>query len=173
MPPVSGQKFHRWCELLHMLQKLIRTLAVTCLLATACFVILWMRSLKQWDNILYASPGIGLLEVGSNDGRIVLCYGYSDEFAYSTTQKLFWLSQPRTNSLSVPFFPALRATSDQVSRSLFLPFWLMLAVSGPLGIVLLVERPFRFSLRTLAIATTAIVITLGLGVAASRLTLNN
>lgn len=32
------------------------------------------------------------------------------------------------------------------------------------------ERPFHFSLRTLAIAATAIVVTLGLGVAASRLT---
>jgi hypothetical protein len=154
-----------------MLPKLKRTVAVTCLLATACFVILWMRSLKQWDNILYASPAVGLFEVSSNDGRLALGYGHSDEFAYSDSQTLFWLSQPRTNSLAVPLFPALRLTSDQVSRSIFLPFWLLISVSSLVGFFLIVARPFRFSLRALAIAATLIVLTLGLGVAASRLTL--
>ena len=157
-----------------MLHKLKRTLAVTCLLATACFVILWMRSLKQWDNILYVDSSLGILEAGSSDGMLGLSHGHSDEFKRpegSTDLGFHFMTTARLNSMAVPLFRGPRVDSDQWIDNVFIPFWLLITVSGSVGILMTLRRPLRFSLRTLAIATTLIVVTLGLGVAASRLTL--
>lgn len=157
-----------------MLLKLKRTIAIACLLATACFVILWMRSLKQWDNVLYVDSSLGILEAGSSDGMLGFSHGHSDEFKRpegSADHGFHVMTTARLNSMEVPLLRAPRVHSKQGIDSIFIPFWLLIAVSGSVGILLTVRRPIRFSLRTLAIAATAIVVTLGLGVAASRLSL--
>lgn len=157
-----------------MLHKLRRTIAVTCLLATALFVILWMRSMKQWDNILYVNSSLGILEAGSSDGMMGFSHGHADQFKRpegSSDLGFHVMTSARRNSMEVPLLRAPRVHSKQGIDSIFIPFWLLITVSGSAGILITVRRPLRFSLRTLAIATTATVVTLGLGVAASRLTL--
>lgn len=160
-----------------MLPRLRLTVAVTCLLATACFAILWMRSLRQWDNILYVGASLGMLEAGSSDGMLSLCHAHGTE--YQSTEGsdrigIYWMttSRDRINPARVPLWRWARLDRDLESYGVFIPFWLLILVSGGVGIALSIRRPFRFSLRTLAIGATFIALTLGLGVAASRLNLD-
>ena len=161
-----------------MLKKLRLAVAAACLLETACFVILWMRSLRQVDYITYRGSSFSKLQIGATEGRLLLIHE-SEESVDDDTLGFNLLSQSR-ESLRPP--PGMKARSrdlvpwprlylDPGCVSIAIPFWLLTLLSGSLGAVVCVRRPFRFSLRTLAIAATAIVLTLGLGVAASRLTL--
>jgi hypothetical protein len=157
-----------------MLNKLKRTLAVPCLLATACFVILWTRSLKQWDNVLYVDSSLGILEAGSSDGMLGISHGHSVEFnrPEGSADLGFHVMTTARLGVAVPLLRGPRLHSDQWINSISIPFWLLIAASGSVGILLTVRRPLRFSLRTLSIAATLIVLTLGFGVAASRLQLS-
>lgn len=156
-----------------MLQKLKRTVAVICLLATACFVVLWMRSVKQWDNVLYVGTSLGMLDAGSSDGMLALSHAHSIEYQRPEGSDDLGIHLMTTARLGVevPLLRGPRLHSDKWSNSFFIPFWLLIVISGGVATLLIVRRPFRFSLRTLAITATLIVLTLGLGVAASRLTL--
>ena len=160
-----------------MLRRLRLTVAVTCLLATACFAILWMRSLRQWDNILYVGASIGMLGVGSSDGMFALYHAHGKEYqapAGSDRIGIYWMTTSRDsfNPARVPLWRCARLDRDLESYAVFIPFWLLILVSGGVGIAISIRRPFRFSLRMLAIGATLVVITLGLGVAASRLNLD-
>jgi hypothetical protein len=55
-----------------MLQKIRFTIAVTCLLATAGFVILWMLSLKQGDNVFYVRTKVSVWKMNSAGGTLEL-----------------------------------------------------------------------------------------------------
>lgn len=160
-----------------MLQRLRLTVAVSCLLATACFVIFWMRSLKQWDNILYAGTSIGMLDAGSSDGMLSLYHAHAEEYQSAEGSDrigLYFMTTNRSqlNPARVSLWRWPRLHRDLESYGVFIPFWLLILVSGCIGAALSVRRPFRFQLRTLAIGATLIVITFGLGVAASRLNLD-
>jgi hypothetical protein len=152
-----------------MLQKLKRTLAVTCLLATACFVILWMRSFRHNDIVAYREPTRGWWRVESTNAGLILRRIYPQ--SGQDTGRLFFDSSERRNLDDLISFRLPAFYADQGFWGMLVPYWLVVAVSGLTGIALLIKRPSRFSLRTLAIAATLIVLTLGMGVAASRLTL--
>ncbi|QDT74504.1 hypothetical protein [Lacipirellula limnantheis] len=152
-----------------MLPKLKRTVAVTCLLATACFVILWMRSFRYNDIVAYREPTRGWWRVESKNAGLVLRRIYPQ--SGQDTGRLFFDSSERRNLDDLISFPLPAFYAGQVFWGMLVPYWLMVTISGLTGISLLIRRPFRFSLKTLAIAATVIIVTLGMGVAASRLTL--
>lgn len=158
-----------------MLQKLKRTLAVTCLLATACFVILWMRSLKQHDHLQLYKRQVGWCVAHSFAGGLQLsltCWRdqyVADPFIYESSDRpdVSWSQSLRL----LPSTAQYQLPDYVIQNEVILPYWLLAAASGAAAITLFIKRPIRFSLRTLAIAATLIVVTLGMGVAASRLTL--
>jgi hypothetical protein len=157
-----------WNELNRMLRKLKRTVAVTCLLATACFVILWMRSLKQGDNVSYVRTSVSIWEVNSGGGTLELRVTPSFN---NRNHGFFFMSNEVGKFGPYPFFASPEWHLQNWSPSIVIPYWLIVAATGFTGFALLLRRPIRISLRTLAIAATLVVLTLGLGVAASRLTL--
>lgn len=157
-----------------MVRRLRLVGAVTCLLATACFVIFWMRSLKEWDNIIYAGASIGMLEASSQDGMLTLTHAHAEEYqspegSGSIGFYLMTHSRNRFNIGRVPLLRWPRLFRDLESYGVSIPFWLLILAIRGVGMVLSVRRPFRFSLKTLAIGATLVTITLGLGIAASRL----
>ena len=156
-----------------MIHKLRIIVAVTCLLATACFVILWMRSARQWDTCMYSEPSIGMLYVESANGMFRLgriSPESSTEFA-EWQQGVTWSSQFRPHPEGQTLLP--KFVREKQYADVYVPYWLLIASSALFGTAIYFNRPvrFRFSLGTLAIAATLIVLTLGLGVAASRLSL--
>jgi hypothetical protein len=152
-----------------MLQKIRFTIAVTCLLATAGFVILWMRSLKQGDNVFYVRTMVSVWKMNSAGGTLELRLTPS---LNNKNHGFFFMSYEVSDFGPYPLIASPELHLQKWSPSIVIPYWLIVAVTGFTGFALLVRRPFRFSLKAFAIAATLIVVTLGLGVAASRLTLN-
>ena len=164
------------CYPVRMIRRLRLAVAVTCLLATSGFVVLWMRSLKQWDNVLYAGASIGMLDAGSSDGMLTLHYAHSEEYQSPEGSDrigiyLMTTNRSTTNVGHVPLLRWPRLNRDLDSNRVSIPFWLLILIIGSVGTLLSLRRPFRFRLRTLAMVTTLVVITFGLGVAASQLNL--
>ncbi len=156
-----------------MLHKLRRTLAVTCLLACACFVVLWMRGTRHWDTFDFHFRDNGRVSVQSFDIGVYCFYSDKPAFAYPglnvdlPTDKtcVTYHTQVWTNGIRWNYLPAIHREEPV---GFMLPHWFLVAATGATGCILSIQRTIRFSLRTLAIAATAIVLTLGVGVAAGR-----
>lgn len=159
-----------------MLHKLNPAVAVTCLLATACFVILWMRGAHHWDTLDFHFRKTGRVSVQSFDIGVYCYYANNSAFPYpglavarpSEKGGVTYHTRVLTNGMRWKYLPAIHFDEPV---GFMLPHWFLVACAGIGGCVLSAGRPIRFSLRTLAIATTVIVVTLGMGVAASRLSL--
>ena len=153
-----------------MLHKLKRTLAVTCLLATAVLVILWMRSYSRWDYVGYEEPE-QIYSLASRDGIVEFVDGApwidsDDAKGYYVTSILRPGHFKHEQFFRTPIYHP-----HELGLIIHLPYWLAGSITAVVATLMLLRKPVRFSLRTLAIAATLIVLALGMGVAASRLTL--
>lgn len=148
-----------------MVLKLKPAVAIT-LLATACFAILWMRSQSYSDVVAYRESNHAWWFAESKGAGLVLQRVYPQ--SGSDKDRSYFNSSPHVGDCSLQL-PALHA--DNRSFGIFLPHWLLVTLSGAVGVSILIKRPLRFSLRTLAIVSALVAFTLGLGVVASRLAL--
>lgn len=148
-----------------MISKLRWIVAVTCLLATACLAILWMRSFDVGDEVGYVTKRY-YWEAVSVRGALELRYTPQRNDAGGWFFMPYNLDQSRPDS----YFPSPELNLRNWSPSIVAPYWLLVAAGGITGLGLLSHWPFRFSLRMMAIAATMIVIMLACGVAASQVT---
>jgi hypothetical protein len=129
------------------------------------FVLLWVRSYSWCER--YCLPRIGTKMLGANSpiGNIVLtCTGdlYSGDGPY------YWSAPAAPESMFHVYFPGpyywprLRPWED--GFWVILPMWLPIAMSIGLGFGPWLR--YRFSLRTLLIATTLVAMVLGVIVVA-------
>jgi hypothetical protein len=154
-----------------MLRKLKRTIAVTCLLATACFVILWMRSLNYRDVLEYRQSDWSILGIESREAGVEVFRLETASFGEDVDTEVHFQTWPVETTFAASFHLPF-AFAEPQACGICIPYCNLICISGAVGVALLVRRPFRFSIRTLAMAATLIIVTLGLGVAASRLTLS-
>ena len=146
-----------------MIRNLKRTVAVTFLMATACFLILWMRGYAVKDVIWVGGDSPQISRISTPPGRLVLStrrspyegkwawdcsvsadHHYLDSSGRSTTN--YWLRVMRW-----PQFTEVH-----------LPMWLLALIAGGMGVAC--ASPSRFSLRGMLIAITIVALVLGLGI---------
>jgi hypothetical protein len=123
---------------------------ITCLLLIA----MWVRSYWQWDSPSAWSKQVGLVaQINSTEGQIQLVV-----YQYPTTPGL---SEWPTDSASVKK-PAFRAhwLANPPGISAYAPHWFPVLLFATFAAAPWLR--WRFSLRTLLIATTLVAVVLGL-----------
>jgi hypothetical protein len=148
-------------------------IAVTALSLTACVLLiaLWVRSYSwsDWANCPLRSPS--MLIVNSFDGRLSLYAGervpYRTGFfpsgwdydSYSVAQ-----IAPSSLKRARPYWDC---SFDQYGWYILFPYWLPVLTTAVIGAGFGLRKQWRFSLRTLLIATTLVAVALGVIVAAT------
>ena len=165
--------------------------AALCLLFCAAFVVLWVRSYRWVDSAHCPLPGESvdsirkrwvrrpdgtrfvpspkMLTMTSFEGRISVYAGedqpgVSGWFPWGWGMDTYYIgdNQRRTRPL-----PMWQYDAHLYGRYVLFPHWAPALLFAFLGVPIGVRRPYRFSLRTLLIASTLVALILGLLVWAS------
>jgi hypothetical protein len=137
-------------------------IAVTALSMTACVMLipLWVRSYNTGDVLMARVSGTRGVGIVSNQGRLTF-----SAFDYQTlSHELPWGHKSYQAASFSPVGAAWQLGSQTTPYPAFfvvVPVLFPLLVAGLIGVAAVFRQPYRFSLRTLLIATT--VVTLGLG----------
>ncbi len=136
-------------------------------LACVLLIFLWVRSHFYWEQLNFGITSAHVLVSNSEDGEFVFsCYHINPK------RRIAWrvLSFPPHQSLQ-PSLPvdaitgiSFRFSSKQIYFAA--PYWLLSSFAG--GLAAASWLPWRFSLRTLLIATTLVAVVLALLVWAAR-----
>jgi hypothetical protein len=133
-------------------------ITVTALSLTACVLLiaLWVRSVHTRDLASF-----GNVIASSMDGRLVFYTLPNGNGPWRLED------HPRYAAIAgaVPGVP-LAFGNVPAGSYLMSPYWFLAFVSGATAILLQWRYPYRFSLRTLLIATTLVAVVLGIVVAA-------
>jgi hypothetical protein len=141
-------------------------IAVTALSLTACVLLiaLWVRSYWWWDTVFYDPPdrpNYVISEVNSVQGRVSFAR-YDNPFGEANGWGATSDPVDRDLNLEQFLFKRHEATGD---RDVIVPYWFPILCAGTLAIVPWI--PWRFSLRTLLIATALMAVGLGVVVISS------
>ena len=93
----------------------------------------------------------------------VRSYCVYDLRSHITSRLRFYVFESFEGQVRVAIFDLQAAAWEP--GSVTVPYWLAVSITGMGVTILLMRRPYRFSLRTLLIATTLIAVVLGLVVA--------
>jgi hypothetical protein len=165
-----------------------RLSAIACFASCALAVILWIRSYRGNDHvdICYAanqsvttggqqSPGFRLVSANTSHGIVSFhvdpAYLKSFDPAYVRTGVHYHASEARDDwwwKREAKFGFAYRSTTSSRGHLLAIPFWFLTLLTAAAGTLLWKDRPYRFTLRGVLIATTFVAVVLGVGAALSR-----
>lgn len=135
-----------------MLSVLKRTLAVTCLLATACFVILWMRGTRHWDTLDFHFQDNDRVSVQSfdigvysfNSSKPVFFSSGLNVDRLASKSHVTYQTQLRTSGVRWNYLPTIHRDEP---IGFMLPHWFLVAATGITYCILSMQRTIRFSLR--------------------------
>ena len=155
------------------------TASAFCVVACMAIVVLWVRSYKYWDEVRCRLPNGEALQLYSTQGRLAWRDWSlpADEDYPRCYRCYFAMNEQKRNLGWTPYETAgffysrtLQNTTLLVpqSRMIVLPLWFFVAINIVFAAGLGIRRPWRFSLRTMIIATTLIAATLGTSLALSR-----
>jgi hypothetical protein len=155
--------------------------SATCVIACVLLIALWVRSYWLFDQIIHRASATEYVALSTNRGQ--LAFGGSDDPLLSTVFKRDWMhlgfslkgwdiskqgspfavfpaSTPRA-LLYWPRYdsPFVIGPSGSTSFELSVPYWLLVLTSAAFGASPWIR--WRFSLRTLIIATTAVAMVMG------------
>jgi hypothetical protein len=128
--------------------------SVACSIAAVLLVSLWISSYRQSETVVRYSPK-SLFRTSSTNGQI--CCWYERINALSWSGGASW--QFMEGNTPAPFRPNGFSSSPP---TLTIPYWFALLCVLCAGVV--AWPTYRFSLRTLLIATTLVAVVLGLAV---------
>jgi hypothetical protein len=143
-------------------------------LCCVMLIVLWMRSYWQADCLYWNVKGHRSVFAASTGGRLVFCTGLFEMRRpgagrfYLLNEAQIGISDIYPLAYGIPS-PGRGVQSDSNSHYLVISHWLAVLMTGAAAI-LCIRRPdqFRFSLRTLLLATTAVALLLSLIIYAMR-----
>ena len=140
------------------------TFSATCLIVCVLLIVLWVPSYFSFDGL-----------VVSDSTHHTTLYSDKGSIAFTHLPRGFGPSSARKTSWRVTHSPRMFDLKDwdwQVSKtyqSIQIPFWFPVTLVAALALVPWIRQlKWRFSLRTLLIATTLVAVLLGLIYYASR-----
>jgi hypothetical protein len=136
-------------------------IAVTALSLTACvlFVALWVRSYSRL-HILEKRTGFQAFQISSVKGRIAI--GHLDPRTYVIGRPYLSVAAGDAADWRKGSVLGFDYYEDGSLTAVIAPHWLPALLSTAIAVIPWISRSWRFSLRTLLIATT--LVALGLGV---------
>ena len=154
-------------------RKLRIAFSATCGIACVLLIVLWVRSYRWADCMYWNIVGHRSALVASTHGRLV---AYTDLFEIDPWKARFRLLARDEIGMSVVYplasgIPSRSLGGMPGANSHYVVFshWLIVVVTGTAGIFGIRRHyQFRFSLRTLLIATTLVAVVLGIIVYATR-----
>jgi hypothetical protein len=129
-------------------------------------VVLWVRSYRHVDNLYIRVAGVRTLNINSGLGKLAFILQAPGIGAWPHARNWHFVTQPAApirESLAKRGFvhPTLKFMRLADSSIFYIKFWIPVLVTGFVAAALAIRRPYRFSLRTLLIATTLIALFLG------------
>lgn len=152
------------------------TIGLICWALAAFPVLQGMRSMRQWDYVVYLHPTLGWRSVGTTDGGLDLNWASAHYCQLVESDRGFHLiSNGRPGAPARTLLRMPRTISQPETISLNVPCWQVIAILALCGLVAgglsLPERRLQFTLRGMVIATTLMAATMGMGVVAGRIDL--
>jgi hypothetical protein len=132
--------------------------SVVCVIVCLMLIVLWLRSYWRLE-ILEKQIGLRAVQISSVKGRIAIAH-----------------FEPRTYVIGMPYLNVgagdaadwrkgrVAYYDDGSVTALIVPHWLLAILSATLAVIPWISRSYRFSLRTLLLATTLVGVVLGLAV---------
>jgi hypothetical protein len=166
-----------------MLHRLLNVVSVICLVACVAFMALWVRSYRMWYELPGRYSATRAFQIVWEDGRLMLFEfpvdSYSEKLLLQVPKPWPWTEGGQPIGLQTESGPPVRFEAPPWTRGrltplgfvmyvrrtgsfLMLPYWFLVLVSGSLAIVLRLRWPWRFTLRSLFIATTFLAVVLGM-----------
>jgi hypothetical protein len=149
-----------------MLRRLLNIASIACLILCVALMGMWVRSYALSDRASGQFDAGHGFQMTSLYGRLGLYIGTSglDSYFYFTTDviapvPIYTGPPPPQLALSDFGFDAFVLASG---RFLFLPYWFLTLVAGSLAMAFQLRWPWRFTLRSLFIATTFLAVVLGM-----------
>jgi hypothetical protein len=149
-----------------MLRRLLNIASIVCLVVCVALMGMWVRSFWRWDQIAGHLSDRQLFGIDSLDGRLKFTSFPSTPNRYSPWRMT---SQP-TGKLSAEL-RAGQIRSNGIGFAgdfawnysyLILPYWFAVLIAGAFSLARWSQVKYRFSLRTLLIATTILAVILGM-----------
>jgi hypothetical protein len=130
--------------------------SVSCGLGCVLLVVLWVRSYWWIDVFTFPQSSQGALGIGSINARIM--FGGTDDETFPLWE---WLVEP--NRQSAKLLPWFEVSTRSAAFEIYAPDWLVAILTISLAVLPWIRQlSWRFSLRTLLIATTLVAVMLGL-----------
>jgi hypothetical protein len=158
-----------------MPRRLLNVASIVCLVLCVALMGMWVRSYHVWDVLHGYYAGNHKIRVESRLGRVFFASQYLDSIDRATFNERpkWWtiIHIPITNQDSQEWPRPLDwgnswgfwATSvSWTTPSLTVPYWFLALSTGALAMLFQLRWPWRFSLRTMLIATTIVAVVLGM-----------
>lgn len=170
-------------ERLRLVRRLRTPAAALCLIVCTFLIAFWVRSYRQVDNLMVRVSDTRVLGFSSGLGQLTVEFRsvnwqHTGKWHFITQPaapiRAFWANAATPSASASPAYslnvgkivrPTLKFGRYPDTSILFMRHWIPVLATGVLAAVLGIRRPYRFSLRTLLIATTVIALVLGLVVA--------
>jgi hypothetical protein len=153
-----------------MLRRLLNIASIVCLVVCVALMAMWVRSYYRYDELQGNYLGVCGFSVGSNQGRVVVEYAATP---LSKDEDWNWkgLSFPaddlqqaevalRLRHTSVLGFSSWRLRTNCQLTSI--PIWFLVLATGWLAMAFRLRWPWRFTVRSMFIATTFLAVVLGI-----------
>jgi hypothetical protein len=141
--------------------------SATCLVACVLLIVLWVRSYWWWDTISWGITSKQGLQASSQSGGTVFQYIDMRGFTLDLYKwRLHSQQSPDANPMPISGMDEAFAGFLFLNGMVAIPYWFLVPVSAVCAAVPWIR--WRFTLRTLLIATTLVALVLGVIVYAAR-----
>jgi hypothetical protein len=140
-----------------MLRRLLNIASIVCLVACVALMGMWVRSYSWSDRLWGRFTEAQVFSIGSQSGRLRWASMSLKDRTWSWTIG----SRPIESVRETEFWQFNEYHSGK-NWFLVLPHWFAILVSGSLAMALRLRWPWRFTLRSLFIATTFLAVVLGM-----------
>ena len=144
--------------------------SITCGIACVLLIVMWVRSFWWLDSVNLPLWGYNLTSVGTVSGTVGITFGRAKCDLSFVTIPTDDYSKLRSSNNLLPVSPVFGCISrGGYGFEMFIPDWFLLIAGVAMAAAPWTRhRSWRFSLRTMLIATTLIAVVLGLMVWASK-----
>jgi phosphotransferase system glucose/maltose/N-acetylglucosamine-specific IIC component len=150
-----------------MPRRLLNIASIVCLGVCVALMGMWMRSYYWSYQVFWRTSASYSVGFTSLSGRLVICDCNVAPFGWEKATQFPCLDWRVSDTSTIQQSPdaQFHIFSDTTGSGFMVPFWLpvlLSALSAGLATIPWIRRPYRFSLRTLLIATTLLAVVLGM-----------
>ena len=133
--------------------------SATCLIACVLLCVLWVRSYRWFDQIIGPISTFSVVVSQSLNGQVLIEITDDANIVDKRERKWTWSASKLQSKWNVLGLYKLASPSLYSQLRVVFPYWFLMVLSGVASVAPWIR--WRFSLRTLLIATTLVAVGLG------------